>query len=261
MPSALAIFAHPDDIEFVAAGTLLLLRNLGWEIHYMNVANGCCGSTTLSPQETASVRERESRQAAELLGATYYPAICNDLEIDYTQANIRKVCAIIRSARPTILLTHSPSDYMEDHVQTCRIAVTAAFARGAPNYPTDPPSPAWDGDMAIYHAQPHGNRDPLGQFITPEVAVDIDPVIDQKMKMLQQHQSQQAWLQSSQGLSSYCQTMLDLGAELTQRLQLNCRFAEGWRRRVHLGFASSDIDPLREALQPTASLFPVGSRG
>jgi N-acetylglucosamine malate deacetylase 1 len=31
--AALATIAHPDDIEFVAAGTLLLLRDAGWRIH------------------------------------------------------------------------------------------------------------------------------------------------------------------------------------------------------------------------------------
>lgn len=259
MPSALAIFAHPDDIEFVAAGTLLLLRDLGWDLHYMNLANGCCGSTTMSAQETAAQRERESRQAAAILGAAFHPPICNDLEIEYTQSNLRKVGAIIRSTQPSILLTHSPSDYMEDHIQTCRIAVTAAFARGAPNYSVDPSTPAWNGDLAIYHAQPHGNRDPLGQFVTPHAAVAIDPVIDRKLKMLEQHRSQQAWLESSQGLNSYCQTMLDLGGELAQRLKLNCRYAEGWRRHLHLGFAATDIDPLGETLKATASLFPIES--
>ncbi|MFN6130573.1 MAG: PIG-L deacetylase family protein [Planctomycetota bacterium] len=257
MPSVLAVFAHPDDIEFVAAGTLLLLKELGWEIHYMNVANGCCGSTTLSAEETARVRDRESRQSAALLGATYHPSISNDLEIDYTQANIRKVCAIVRSVRPSIVLTHAHWDYMEDHMQTCRIVLTAAFARGAPNYRSDPLCPAWDGDVTIYHAQPHGNRDPLGEFVTPHLAVAIDRVIDRKMELLQQHQSQQAWLQASQGLNSYCQTMLDLGEELAQRLKLGCRMAEGWRRHLHLGYASMDLDPLREALEPTASLFPT----
>lgn len=260
MPSALAIFAHPDDIEFVAAGTLLQLKDLGWDIHYMNLANGCCGSNTLSAEETASVRQQESRRAAALLGATYHPSICNDLEIDFTQSNIRKLCAIVRSARPTIVLTHAPVDYMEDHMQTCRLVLTAAFARGAPNYPSEPPCPAWDGDLAIYHAQPHGNRNPLGQFVSPQIAIAIDQVIDRKMEMLQQHQSQQAWLQASQGLNSYCQTMLDLGNELAQRMKLKCRYAEGWRRHLHLGYASTDIDPLSEALKTTPSLFQGESR-
>ncbi|MCU0709154.1 MAG: PIG-L family deacetylase [Pirellula sp.] len=260
MPSALAVFAHPDDIEFVAAGTLLLLKEQGWDLHYMNVANGCCGSTTTSAEETAAIREQESRRAAKLLGATYYPPLCNDLEIDYTQSNIRAICSVIRKARPSVLLTHSPLDYMEDHMQTCRIVLTAAFARGAPNYAAIPSCAAWDGDMAIYHAQPHGNRDPLGNWVTPHQAIAIDRVIDQKLALLEQHRSQQAWLQSSQGLNSYCQTMLDLGAELAERLKLPCRFAEGWRRHLHLGYASREIDPLAEALQSTALLFPTESR-
>ncbi|MEO6036439.1 MAG: PIG-L family deacetylase, partial [Verrucomicrobiota bacterium] len=41
---AFAVAAHPDDIEFMMAGTLLLLKNAGYEIHYMNLSRGNCGS-------------------------------------------------------------------------------------------------------------------------------------------------------------------------------------------------------------------------
>ena len=44
MPSAIAIAAHPDDIEFCMAGTLLLLKRAGWEIQYLNVSRGNLGS-------------------------------------------------------------------------------------------------------------------------------------------------------------------------------------------------------------------------
>ena len=40
MPSALAIAAHPDDIEFVMAGTLIRLREAGWEVHCLNLSTG-----------------------------------------------------------------------------------------------------------------------------------------------------------------------------------------------------------------------------
>ena len=56
MPSALAIFAHPDDIEFVAAGTLLQLQARGWEIHYMNLSRGNCGSVQFDSETTAAKR-------------------------------------------------------------------------------------------------------------------------------------------------------------------------------------------------------------
>jgi len=45
--SALAIFAHPDDIEFVAAGTLLQLGLRGWELHYLNLCSGNGGSVQM----------------------------------------------------------------------------------------------------------------------------------------------------------------------------------------------------------------------
>lgn len=262
MPSVLALFAHPDDIEFVAAGTLLRLVDAGWEAHYWNLADGCCGSTTTDRDQTARIRLDESRRAAALLGARHYEPLFHDLEIEYTQSALHKIAAVIRSARPSIVLTHAPWDYMEDHMQTCRLALTAAFARGAPNYPTDPPTQAWAGDVAIYHAQPHGNRTPLGGWVTPDLAVAIDTVIDRKLAMLAEHRSQQAWLQSSQGMNSYCQTMLDLGSELAAKLNAPCRYVEGWRRHLHLGYASQPIDPLGEALQsPSPSPGDSASTG
>jgi len=42
----LAVGAHPADIEFLMAGALRQLRRAGWEIHCMNVADGCLGSRT-----------------------------------------------------------------------------------------------------------------------------------------------------------------------------------------------------------------------
>ena len=53
MTNVLAIVAHPDDIEFVMAGTLLLLAERGWNTHYFNIANGCLGSMTMNRTETA----------------------------------------------------------------------------------------------------------------------------------------------------------------------------------------------------------------
>ena len=68
-PRALAIFAHPDDIEYFAAGTLLLLRQLGWETHYLNVSNGDKGSTIHGREVLAPMRAEEARRAATILGA------------------------------------------------------------------------------------------------------------------------------------------------------------------------------------------------
>src|SRR5258705_13600984 len=94
--SAMAIVAHPDDIEFLMAGTLLLLKQAGLETHYMTVASGNCGSMRLSPTRTRMLRRRESMNAAKLLGSVYHESLCDDLEIMYSVELLRQVAAVIR---------------------------------------------------------------------------------------------------------------------------------------------------------------------
>lgn len=240
---AFALAAHPDDIEFVMAGTLLLLKRAGYEIHYMNIANGCCGSTEYSAAHTAELREREAIAAADLIGAQFHPSLVNDLEIYYNDATLKRLAAVMREVAPEILLVHAPSDYMEDHMNACRLAITAAFARGMPNYPTDPARPPVEQPVTIYHAQPHGNRDPLGELVRPGVFVDVSSVMAEKTAMLACHKSQQQWLDTSQGLNAYLETMRDLMREVG-RMSGRFEHAEGWRRHNHLGLCGPADDPL-----------------
>jgi LmbE family N-acetylglucosaminyl deacetylase len=245
---AFAVAAHPDDIEFVMAGTLILLRDAGYELHYMNIANGCCGSTEHSAAHTAEIRQREAMAAADTIGAEFHSSLVNDLEVFYDHATLIRLAAVMREVAPEILLVHAPIDYMEDHTNACRLAVTAAFTRGMPNYPTSPPRDPVDQPVTIYHAQPHGNRDPLGNLVRPAMFVDIGSVIDQKTAMLACHQSQQQWLDTSQGLNSYLEAMRELSREvgkLSERFEL----AEGWRKHLHVGFCGPQDDPLAKALE------------
>ena len=247
MPAVLAIAAHPDDIEFVMAGTLLLLGQAGWELHYLNLSTGNLGSTTMSPAETARVRRREAQAAAKALGATWHPPFCNDLEIFYDARSLRRLAAIIRKVAPAIILTHSPQDYMEDHMNTCRLAVSAAFVRAMPGYQTAPERAAVQTPVTIYHANPHGLRDGLRRRVHPGAFVDTTAVQARKEEALRCHHSQHGFLDSTQGMSSYLRTMDDLSREVGA---MSGRFlhAEGWRRHLHWGFAGAADDPLRDAL-------------
>ena len=110
----LAIHCHPDDIEFMMAGTLFLLKEAGCEIHYMNLANGCCGSAEYSKEETIRIRREEATQAASYLEAEFHDSIVDDLNVFYTPELIRKTMAVIREVAPDILLLPSPEDYMEE---------------------------------------------------------------------------------------------------------------------------------------------------
>lgn len=247
MPSALAIFAHPDDIEFVAAGTLLQLRARGWEIHYMNLCSGNCGSVQMGPEETAGRRLAEAREAARILGATFHAPVCNDLELTYDIGLLRKVTAVVREARAGIVLTHSPADYMEDHMFASRLAATAAFNHCIPNFHSDPPREAYTHDVAVYHAMPHGLRDPLRKRVRAGAYVNTAPVHAIKRQALAAHESQKHWLDVSQGMDSYLISMDDSSREVG-KLSGAFEFAEGWRRHLHLGFSATDVDPLREVL-------------
>ncbi len=247
MKRAFAIAAHPDDIEFVMAGTLIRLKRAGYEIHYMNVANGCCGSKEWSAAHTAEKRAREALAAADLIGAKFHPSLVNDMEVFYDDHSVRRLAAVFREVAPEIVLTHAPADYMEDHVNTCRLAVTAAFARGMPNYITEPHRPPSDNPVTVYHAQPHGNRDPLGAVVVPEIFVDTTDVLDEKVRMLACHASQMRWLDQSQGMNSYLQEMQDLGREVG-RMSGSFAVAEGWRKHLYRGFCAADDDPLAKAL-------------
>jgi N-acetylglucosamine malate deacetylase 1 len=247
MPTALAIAAHPDDIEFVMAGTLLLLREKGWDIHYMNVSTGNMGSTVMSAAETARVRRKEAQNAARLLGAKWHAPICDDILIFYTEENIRRIAAVIREARPTVILTHALQDYMEDHMITARLAVTAAFTRGIPNFRSKPQrKPALD-PCTIYHAMPHGQCAPMREPVRPELIVETTSVHATKRAALACHASQKEWLDETQGQDNYLKTMdgfsLALGRQ-TKKFQ----HGEGWRRHLHYGFGAADDDPLRAVL-------------
>lgn len=255
-PSAIAIVAHPDDIEFCCAGTLMLLREAGWEIHYMTVASGNCGSQTMDGDATRAIRREESRQAAAILGATWHPSIADDLEIVYSVDLLRQLAAVIRSVRPRVVLTHSPHDYMIDHENTARLAVTAAFSRGMPNFETHPATSHYDGDVTVYHAMPHGLCDPLQrQPILPDAFVDTTSLHARKREALAAHASQKAWLDKSQGMDSYL-LELDRLSLAIGRMSQRFEHAEGWRRRLHLGFSARESDPLAEVL---GSLYAPGS--
>ena len=259
----LAIGAHPDDIEFVMAGTLLRLRDAGAELHYMHLSSGSCGSVDIASNELIPIRRGESERAAEWLGAEYHPSLTHDIEIFYSDILIRRLTAVIRTIGPDIVLAPSPVDYMVDHENTARLVATAAFCRGIPNYRTEPVSEPVYSDVAIYHAMPYGLEGPMSEEIVPDFVVDISGFETDRAKLLEFHASQRDWLDSSQGLGSYVDTMLEMSSLVARRFELGGsverhaerlaerhaeRHAEGFRRRSHRGYSNPDFAPLEDEI-------------
>ena len=245
---AFAVAAHPDDIEIMMAGTLILLARAGYELHYMNVANGSGGTASMDKNEIVAVRTEEARQAAQSMGAVFHEPLVDDLMIYYTPSLAAKLCAIIRQVEPQILLLPSPQDYMEDHTNTSRLMVTAAFSRNVKNFVTDPATSSSNNEMALYHALPWGLADQLRRPIEADLYVDISSVIDKKRDVLACHRSQKEWIARSQGVDSYLTAMVETSAVVGSKSG-SFKYAEGWRRHLHFGFGAEDFHPLGEALE------------
>ena len=243
-----AICAHPDDIEFMMAGTLIRLQELGYEAHYMTVANGSLGGNGLSWQELADRRTEEARNACKVIGAVYHPPIVGDMEVFYNFETLAKMVKIVREVDPEIVLTHGPYDYMEDHTCAGRLAVSAAFARGMGNFRTvDVPPVATD--VAVYHSVPLSLVDQLNRPVVPELFVDITSTMEKKKAMLSCHVTQKQWLDESQKLNAYIDDMVSRGAFMGRRAGF-CEYAEGWNRHNPCGFCADDFDPLSVIARP-----------
>jgi LmbE family N-acetylglucosaminyl deacetylase len=145
------------------------------------------------------------------------------------------------------MLIASPQDYMEDHMNSCRLALGGAFVRGMVNYDSIPPRPPIDNDVVIYHAMPHGLTDGLRNPIYPDFYIDVSEVIEKKAEMLACHESQKRWLDRTQGMGSYIETMKELNARVGT-MSGSFTYAEGWRRHLHLGYSREDRTPLEELL-------------
>ena len=243
----LAAVAHPDDIEFMTAGTLLRLKEAGCNIHFWNLANGYCGTQAHSREEIIKIRRKEAAEAAALAGATIHEALFDDLGVFYDAPSLARVSAVVREVAPDIVITHAPTDYMEDHQNVCRLVVMAAFGRGMTNYVSEPPRPVFNKSVRVYHAMPHGLRNGLGQLLSPDCYVDIGEMIPKKKELLACHRSQKDWLDASQGMGAYLEEMERLCAEMG-RMSGRFPFAEGFLRHNHLGFCPADFDPLAEIL-------------
>lgn len=243
-----AVASHPDDIEFMMSGTLMLLKNAGYELHYMNVANGSCGTASIEKDKIIKMRREEAMEAAEYIGAVFHDSLVNDIEVFYEKLLLERLGAIMREVNPEIVLTHYPYDYMEDHSNTCRLAVTAAFCRSMVNFPVDPYTAPVSGELTLYHSIPHALKDPLKRKVDADFYVDVSSVLEKKKEMLAFHRSQKEWLDKSQGMDSYIHSMIGIVSELGKDSG-KFEFAEGWVKHLYLGFCDESADPLETALK------------
>jgi LmbE family N-acetylglucosaminyl deacetylase len=238
---ALSFLAHPDDAEFQCAGTLIRLRDAGWEIHIATATAGDGGTMTEDRWSISATRTAEGKRAAEMIGATYHCLDERDIFVVYDRPAIQKTIDLFRKVNPSLVFTHAAKDYMMDHEIVSMLGRSASFAYGIPNL-SSLPRPADAATPHLYYVDTVGGIDPYGKEVEPTTFVDISAQIEKKAEMLGAHASQREWLRAHHGMDEYLEAMRRRSGARGQ--QIGVKYAEGFVQ--HLGHAYPHNDLLAE---------------
>jgi LmbE family N-acetylglucosaminyl deacetylase len=190
--TAMAVVAHPDDVEFNFGGTIARWIDEGWRVVYVIVTRGDKGSDdpSMTSERLAPIREQEQRTAADYLGVSAVEFLgYDDGGLAPTLAVRRDIARQIRRHRPRRLVVTDPSNlynsrYIQhpDHVAAAQAALAATYsARDRLTFP----------ELLAEGLEPQGVEEVFvsgGQ--DADVWVDIGPTIERKKAALRLHKSQ-----------------------------------------------------------------------
>ncbi len=143
--SALAIGAHPDDIEFECGATLAKWAAAGATVHLLVSTDGSKGTWDVDADTDALIarRQDEQREAARRLGATGEVRFLGqtdgelDMGVDAGLALRDQVVRVIRELRPAVVLGHDPWRRWRlhpDHRAAGWVTLDAVVAARDPHY-------------------------------------------------------------------------------------------------------------------------------
>jgi LmbE family N-acetylglucosaminyl deacetylase len=189
----LVVAAHPDDIDFGAAGTVAAFTEAGLDVAYCIATDGDAGGDdrAVSRSDMAEVRRQEQRAAADVLGVrdlTFlgYP----DGKVAPTLELRRDLSRVIRRYRPQRVVAPSPERWWEriqashpDHLAVGEAAVCAVYP--------DARNPFAHPELLAEGLEPH-TVDELWLMASPRasVVVDVTATFDRKLQALRCHESQ-----------------------------------------------------------------------
>jgi LmbE family N-acetylglucosaminyl deacetylase len=186
--SALAIAAHPDDVEFGAGGTLAKWATAGCVVHHLVCTDGSKGTWDVAADTVALVarRQDEQRAAARQLSGenTGHVVFLGhvDGELNSGLAERSEVARVIRELRPQVVLGHDPWKLYRlhpDHRHAGLLACEAIVAARDPHFYKE-------------HALPHHRPDALllWEAERPNHVEDVTATVDRKLAALEAHVSQ-----------------------------------------------------------------------
>ena len=139
--SALAIAAHPDDVEFECGATLAKWSEAGATVHVLICTDGSKGTWDVNADTNALIvrRQTEQQEAARRLGATGEVRFlgAEDGELDHTVERRGHLSRIIRELQPEVVLGHDPWQRWRihpDHRAAGWLTVDAVVATRDPHY-------------------------------------------------------------------------------------------------------------------------------
>ena len=188
----LMVVAHPDDIDFGAAGTVATLTDHGVEVVYGLVTSGQAGEPAdLTPAELTEIRQKEQTDAAAIVGVTELHWLGFPDGHLVADLDLRKAIArLIRIVKPDLVITQTPIRNLEriyaahpDHLATGEATVSAVYpdARNGHSFP----------ELLAEGHEPHAvPRLWLTAGTENDLHVDISAAVERKIEALLAHRSQ-----------------------------------------------------------------------
>jgi LmbE family N-acetylglucosaminyl deacetylase len=188
--SAMVIVAHPDDAEFIVAGTVAAWAKVGCRVTYVVCTDGNAGSHEpgMTRQKLAEIRRAEQRAACATLGVNEVVFLgYDDGQLQPTLELRRDLVRAIRQHKPEVVFAGDPTAlFMGDgyiNHPDHRAASQAALDAVAPASAMPLLWPEVGGPHQVRQVYVHGNG-------KPNVWVDVTATIEQKIVALKQHASQ-----------------------------------------------------------------------
>jgi len=158
----LAIGAHPDDIEFGCGGSLLKYSRLGHNVNMLVITDGSLGGDP-------AVRRREQEEAARFIGAKkLYWADLLDTQVVDNHDLILKIEDVVKATNPDLVFLNFYDDVHQDHRAIAQAGVSAT---------------RYIKEVLFYEV-------PTTQHFQPDIFIDIDELLADKLKLVSVHASQ-----------------------------------------------------------------------
>ena len=181
----IAIGAHPDDCDIKFGGTAILFSRMGHNVKFLSIANGDAGHMEQGGGVLAQRRFEETQKAASKLGVIYEVLDYHDGEVIPTLELRMEIVRQIRDWDADIVISHRPYDYHPDHRYTSAVVQDAAFMVEVPNFV--PGTPALRKTPLFLFFKDHFQTP---YPFTPDIAIDITGVIDEKINAISSYESQ-----------------------------------------------------------------------